>query len=256
MDVQAYFRSLTDEFEAVKHRVRNFIEAAHWQTDGEWKESVLRAALRRHLPSTVAVGRGFIVAPERCSRQIDVLLYDSGAPMLYREGDLAFVTPDAVRGIIEVKATARPGNLAEALAKLADNWALASTKPANTYRPRPFAGLFAYDVENRVGSVERVLDALQEAAGAEPDRAVPHVALGRSNLAQFWVKDPHVFIALNNYWQWHLYDTPDSAFGHFLSTVVRSAAETSVEENRGMWFPAESKELQCVARRSLVARSE
>ena len=74
MNVPEYFESISLDLNALKNRVRNFISDAHWQTDGEWKESVLRNILRRHLPKNIEVGRGFIVRPEDCSTQIDVLI--------------------------------------------------------------------------------------------------------------------------------------------------------------------------------------
>lgn len=46
MDPTIHFKSLALELNALKDRVRNFIDDAHWLTDGEWKEAVLRAMLR------------------------------------------------------------------------------------------------------------------------------------------------------------------------------------------------------------------
>jgi hypothetical protein len=103
MRLEAYLRSLTDETEALKNRVRYLIEDRHWQTDGEWKESVIRQILRRYLPNSVTVCRGFVVTATRSSRQLDILICDSSKPVLFRDGDLVFVAPDAVLGVIEVK---------------------------------------------------------------------------------------------------------------------------------------------------------
>ena len=72
MDPANYYRSLTAETDALKDRVRHLIADAHWLTDGEWKESVLRSVLRRHLPAHIGVGRGFIISPASVSKQIDV----------------------------------------------------------------------------------------------------------------------------------------------------------------------------------------
>src|SRR3990172_8423163 len=108
MRTEHYFRSLALEMDALKDRVRHLIESEHWQTDGEWKESVVRQMLRRHLPASVTVGRCFVVGASQASHQLDVLIYDSSKPVLFRDGDLAFVTPDAVVGVIEVKARATP----------------------------------------------------------------------------------------------------------------------------------------------------
>ncbi len=63
MNVESYFKSLSLEFTALKDRVRNFIDDAHWLTDGEWKETVLRTILSRSLPQDILIGRGFIVTP-------------------------------------------------------------------------------------------------------------------------------------------------------------------------------------------------
>src|SRR5207247_7542241 len=124
MRVEEYFRSLTVELEALKDRVRHLINDKHWQTDGEWKESVVRQVLRRHLPASTDVGRGFVVTAESASHQLDVLIRDVSKPVLFRDGDLAFVTPDAVVGVIEVKARATPAIIARAAAKLATDMAI------------------------------------------------------------------------------------------------------------------------------------
>ena len=55
MDNEVYFRSMTDEINGVKNRVRDWL-GKQWPSDGAWKESVLRAILRRHLPETVGIG--------------------------------------------------------------------------------------------------------------------------------------------------------------------------------------------------------
>ena len=92
----------------MKHRVRNLIADAHWQTDGEWKESVLRQILRRQLPATAIVSRGFVVTERAVTHQLDVLIRHASKPVLFRDGDLVLVTPDAVLGIIEVKSRLTP----------------------------------------------------------------------------------------------------------------------------------------------------
>jgi len=63
MDLNNYFESLGLELDSLKLRVRRLLTSPNWQTDGEWKESVLRQVLRRHLPDTAVVGRGFVISP-------------------------------------------------------------------------------------------------------------------------------------------------------------------------------------------------
>lgn len=64
-DLEAYHRSIANELQSLKDRVRNLVR--HWPTDGEYKEVALRNVLRRHLPETLHVGRGFIVTPDDSS---------------------------------------------------------------------------------------------------------------------------------------------------------------------------------------------
>jgi hypothetical protein len=83
MDIENYFKNLTTELESLKDRVRLYIGDAHWQSDGEWKESVIRTILKRHLPKNIGVGSGFIVNVEQTTTQIDILLYDNSKPILF-----------------------------------------------------------------------------------------------------------------------------------------------------------------------------
>jgi hypothetical protein len=107
MNIDSYFKDLTNEIESLKDRVRHYIDDAHWLSDGEWKESVLRTILRRHLPNDIGVGRGSIVDVGETSTQIDVLLYDRAKPILFQDGDFVIVTADTVKGVVEVKTKLR-----------------------------------------------------------------------------------------------------------------------------------------------------
>ena len=75
------------------------------------QESVLRAVLRRYLPKNVAIGKGFVVSDEETSTQIDILIYDTNAPILFQDGDLVLIRPDAVRAAVEVKTSIRRSDL-------------------------------------------------------------------------------------------------------------------------------------------------
>jgi len=85
MDANEYFRSLTAEINALKDRIRNFIGEKHWLSDGLWKESVIKAILRRYLPGAAGVGTGFVVTDMGPTTQIDILIYDLTKPVLFRD---------------------------------------------------------------------------------------------------------------------------------------------------------------------------
>ena len=233
MRTEAYFRSLTAEVAALKDRVRYLIEGAHWQTDGEWKESVIRQVLRRHLPQSVSVGRGFVVTATATSRQIDVLIVDSSKPVLFRDGDLVFVTPDAVLGVIEVKSRATPAIVADAAAKLAKTMLLVRLHP----NIRAFAGLFAF--EEGDGGAQAYLSSI---VGASPrwENRLDFVCLGPSRFIRYWHLNPDEPKRL--YEAWNSYVLDGLAPGYFVHNVVDAVSPESVFSNNDVWFPRRGKE--------------
>lgn len=234
MNVREYFQSLSQEIGALKHRVRHLIEDAHWQTDGEWKETVVRQVLRRHLPSTAVVGRGFVVTAQAQTHQIDVLVHDASKPVLFRDGDLAFVTPDAVLGIIEVKARVNEAIFRQAATRISENSRLIRQHP-NT---RAFSALFAFDVDRRARP-QRLADILAEVAPTYDDR-INFACLGTSTFFRYWNEDPETGRRI--YKSWHAYDVPELAAGYFVHNVVDAVSPESVFRNAEVWFPRPGKE--------------
>ncbi len=144
-DFLGYHRSLADELEAVKNRVKYL--TSHRATKGSFKEAALRSVLRRHLPEKLRIGTGFIVnRRSECSTQIDLLLVDSDHPTLFKDGDLLIVTPSAVRGVIEVK-TKLSGQqeLTNSTRKVLDCKLLCHESPG---WQGIFTGVFVYDASN------------------------------------------------------------------------------------------------------------
>ena len=145
-DYLEFHKSINEELQAVKNRIRNLV--THWETDGEHKEVALRSVLRRHLPESLCVARGFIVNKTGASTQIDILIVDRDVPTLFKDGDLVIVTPEAVRAIIEVKTRlGTEASMREALTKLGNNASMCTERGINDY-PLPWIGLFDFDTEN------------------------------------------------------------------------------------------------------------
>ena len=232
----------TRELEALRDRVRNFsVASPHWPTDGEWKESVLRAMLKGYLPAHIEPLRGFVVAPTRGTRQIDLLLYDNRKPVLFRNGDLVFVTPDAVVGIVEVKSSTHDrGALRKALGLLADNAEM--IRGERGVGQDLFVGLFSYQTDLGAARFQEVLQDLQSTARGVPERVVSFVCLGCSHFEMFWHTDPSAVAAIA-YDTWHAYRLPDQAAGYFINNLVAAVSGDSVERNLEAWFPSPSKEL-------------
>ena len=151
-DLISYHQSVTAELDATKNRIRNLV--THWATDGEWKEAALRTVLRRHLPTGISVGRGFVVGREFTSTQIDVLILKTGKPFLFRDGELSIVTPDVPAAIVEVKTRIEgPARWDDVFEKLAAT-ATACKQVSNN---EPWLGVFAYE-----GDLTQVEHALRD----------------------------------------------------------------------------------------------
>ncbi|QDE39914.1 hypothetical protein FIV34_12170 [Luteibacter pinisoli] len=234
MDIEQYFMDLTAESQALKNRIRNLIRDQHWLSDGEWKESVVRAMIRRIIGQDIGVARGFVVSGERASSQIDILLYDASQPVLHRDGDFVVITPNACRGIIEVKTRLTRTRLEEAIDKLADDADFIRASGGNRL---DFVGLFDFETEFGMEASEDALRMLAEIARHERARVVDHVVLGRSTFMRFWDKAEDTVRPGH----WSLYKLQDMAPGYFLHNLALrlSSVPPGTEED---WFPRNGKQ--------------
>lgn len=118
-NTSAYLSSWAEEFSARAQRVRHLIGDAHWLSDGNHKEALLREFLRRYLPPGLIISNGFIRSPseqDNCSPEVDILITDPGThPPFFAEGELQIVAPTSVVAHIEVKTTFARNNLDSAL---------------------------------------------------------------------------------------------------------------------------------------------
>jgi hypothetical protein len=234
MDVEQYFRSLGVEIEALKQRTHHIIAGRHWQTQGEWKESVVRQVLRRHLPATALIGRGFVVSAQAVTTQLDVLIYEASAPVLFRDGDLVFITPDGVLGIVEVKSRVTPNSFGKAVDKLANAIELVRASPNH----EAFAAIFAFEARNSPSAV--YLEKVAE-TGRNWDRRLSFASLGPNRFVRYWDHDP-LGETRQPYEWWHSYRLDGLAHGYFVHNVVDAIAPQSVFQNQEVWFPDGGKE--------------
>jgi len=244
MNIKEYFESLTNELHSLKNRIRNFIDYNHPLSDGEWKESALRSIIRRHLPANIEVGRGFVVKSTDPSKQTDILFYDNTKPVLFRDGDFLFITPDATKGIVEVKTKIHNiSNLKTVLEKLADNsqFILQSNSNAiNRNRNSFFCGVFAYDTSLDGSYCDEILELVKEVTKNKSYRIINHISLGKNLFIKFWNYSPEDLSG--NYNKWHFYALNNLAPGYFINNVVNTFSKSSVGINQQVWFPSGGKE--------------
>jgi len=112
-DLVEFFGSTAQALKVQGQRVRNLIGKAHWQSDGTYKERLLKNAIREIVPSTFKVGDGFLIYQQdkeqehlEVSRQTDVIVYDDRfvAP-IFRDGDFAIILAETALAAIEVKSS-------------------------------------------------------------------------------------------------------------------------------------------------------
>lgn len=238
MQTEEYFRSISTELDSLKNRVRHLIHDQHWQTDGEWKESVLRTIIQRSAPLNMTVGRGFIVDRDRSSTQIDILIYDNSHPVLYKDGDLVFISPSACRAVIEVKTSVTRTSFLRAVEKLGDVAELA--RGTGVSRRQVFAGLFVYEEISWNG----ILAQLSAGADGRHQRIVDHVSAGPSQFVKFWTRDPAT--GRPPYQQWHEYGLYQMAQGYFAHNLITHLAPNDEVRRESVWFPEQGKEVRLV----------
>jgi hypothetical protein len=238
MNIEKYFKNLTNELVSLKDRVRDYIDDSNWLSDGEWKESVIRSILRRHLPGNIGVGRGFVVNVEQSSTQIDILLYDKSKPILFQDGDFIIITPDTVRGVIEVKTKIRQlSELRDAINKLSKNSQLIN--PTTSYRERHFFGLFSY--EKPGFNTDRVLQTVQDCVNGQYQKLVNCISIGEDYFVRFWRSTPNS-PGLGLYSKWHAYHLENKAPAYFIHNVVDQLCPQWTRENINVWYPEDGKE--------------
>ena len=191
-DYLEYHKSLANEPDAIKDRIGYLIE--HRVTIGEFKEAALRAVLRRHLPSTMIVGKGFIVSEHETSSQIDLLIADGGMPTLFRDGDLMIVTPDCACSDRSRAASKTTREIEQCATKLAKIGAIChkdrNRKSEDRDRKlkdknrKPWLGIFSYD--EGLQDNETFLDAALEFAYRDTNQVIDCLADGKNRFVRFW----------------------------------------------------------------------
>ena len=248
-DFRAYHRSISQELSSLQNRIRNLV--THWPTDGELKEAILRNVIRRHLPESLLIGRGFIVSDTESSTQLDLLLIDSNKPTLFKDDSLFVVTPDAVRAIIEVK-TRLPsaGKFNECAGKLAAAGKLCHDVVGKT----PWLGIFCY--EQGVASYETPLDAVEHGY-KESNTKINCIAEGASKFVRFWAKTERESgdgDAMKNSEGWRAYNLGQLAPSYFIGNLIDSLSELSRRESSYAWYPIQNGKGQFRKGQRLVKR--
>lgn len=220
-----FHQSLTNEFFAIKDRVRYLIGDRHWGEEGRFKEIILRNHLRRFLPTNVGIGTGFIKGRNKLSRQIDIIVYEIQSPVFFREGDFVILPPESVLGLIEVKTKLRSTNVKDAIRHACIDKALIANR-------RIFNGLFSYetDLELTGSSLPTSIKTpLQESSGV-----LNHIALGPDLFIKYW--DHGNPADRDKRPCYSFYELKGLTFGYFLSNLLELIHKQTSSEDISKTF--------------------
>ncbi|MEO5715487.1 MAG: DUF6602 domain-containing protein [Luteolibacter sp.] len=241
MDLTSHYLSITDELESLKGRVRNFIADKHWLTDGEWKEATLRAMIAKNLPDAVKIGRGFVITKAGPTSQCDILLYRSDCPVLFRDGELVFLTPESVLGIVEVKSRLGKKGFSKAIYKLVE-----MRKKMGEEGYGVCIGLFSYETSvKRPGSWPMTV--LPRLCSIPAER-IDLITLGCASFTKWWDQSPSETPSETpsesppDYQMWHSYTLNHMSAGYFITNLIDAVSLGKIGKNNMLWFPEEGKE--------------
>lgn len=177
-----YLLSLADEIHSQATRVRDLIGDAHWLSDGHHKEYLLISLLERHLPSALAIKRGFVLGPsdETCSKEQDILIIDtSKEPPVFNQGGLIASFPHSVLAAISVKTTLTKPTLLDSINGLSTVRGIAAQDGIDTRQI--WCGAFFFEPSETVqNSPDLVYSYFQEGVRLHPTKtgllSSPHQA--------------------------------------------------------------------------------
>ncbi|WP_276088079.1 DUF6602 domain-containing protein [Pedobacter sp. JY14-1] len=240
MNLTEFHKSTSKELLAVTNRVKNLVQ--HWPEVGRHKEAVLKNIIKKFLPEKYNISTGFVVrqTEERgqhlASRQIDLIIYDSDSPLLFREGDFAILTADVVRGIIEVKANLQQASLHDTVLRANENGHfIFSAKDEDD--DGFFNGIFSFEGfrdPNPITIANAVVNAnaiVTELAGYSKFK-VNHISFNSDLFLKYWPDEaqPH-----------SLYNLSELSFSFFISNLVDMLASKSVRKNNFIWFSTDKE---------------
>lgn len=238
MNTKEFHISTGKELLAIKDRVRLLI--SHWGEDGRYKETILKSVIQRFLPAKYIIATGFVVKQTDdkqthiSSKQIDLIVYDSSYPTLFKEGDFVIVTPDSVKAIIEVKANMINQGFAKVVQKANEMGQFIFDGKSDINAPF-FNGIFSYEGFEELNSIVKVKRGIETADTDYISKTnfskfkVNHISFNKDLFFKYWEQK------LPNEQNW-VYKISDLSFSFFISNLMDYLSKQSVVENSHLWF--------------------
>lgn len=161
--VMQFLASYSDELQAKVNRLDKIIGRDHWLSVGEYKEQLLRSAIRKIIPQKYSVSSGFIIGNNGDlikSKQIDIIIWDStNYSPLFIEDDFVIITPESCKLVIEIKGKLKKEGLKKTLNDFDTISKFNSIELSNGFRIKKY--LFAYDIDKSLSFHTGVLDSIR-----------------------------------------------------------------------------------------------
>lgn len=245
MSLSDFHKSTAKEFHAIRDRVRNLVN--HWPEDGRYKENIFISVLKKVLPSSYNIGSGFVVKRKpfssdehESSKQIDVIIYDSTSPILFKQDDFVIVTPEAVEGIIEVKTNLENSSPHEVINKMHDQGEFIVKGRKDRGHKLLFNGIFSYEGYDSIDK-DKIIDIYN--AGSKDITlsthkyfqfsCVNHIAFNDNWLLKYWEEQYH-----ENKDPYYIYNHEELAYAYFISSLLRQLSLEKVDHENEIWFPS------------------
>jgi hypothetical protein len=237
-----YHKSITNEIISTNKRVRNLV--THWGEEGKYKELVFKNILKRFLPNNLEIGTGFIIKPtgrgiHEESKQIDIIIFENSHPILFRESDFVIMTPEGVRGIVEIKANLLSRNITQVIQTCNSNGKF--IYEGKQKKTKIFNGIFSYESHSNTANLRNTLrKQYNEIDDEQKDLfALNHIAVSKDVFIKHWDST----FGREEYSQYYLVDL---AFSFFISNLLNYVTENQIYKENYIWF-VENKEEQIVS---------
>lgn len=257
-----YIEGKSRDLKERQDSVRKIIGDKHWGEDGHYKELILRDWLKSEIDSinkekalNVKIGTGFVTNGDKCSSQIDLIVYNESAVLcsehtLYNadlRDELVIVNKEAVLAIIEVKTRIAPSKSKSIVNKLISNKMLIGK--------HIFAGIFAYECQAKgkklsdeslksllLNSKENFKTILEKSLQYEMDLCpIDCIALDENYFVKFWNAGLPQDSYRNNHYSF--YSLINRSFGYFILNIKErilltlcSRNEFSVKDQNGIYL--------------------
>lgn len=258
-NILKFQKSITEELNLTKDRVRHLIGSANWGVEGGYKEAILRKIISQFLPLNLSIGTGFILGNidhysgnlPTTSTQLDIIIYENKTPVIFREGEFIIITETAVRAVIEVKTkvTNYSGSV-DKNGKNALNKIIEKTndlKKFNSFRnpdinngaQRKFVGVFSYEYK-----LDFMKDNIETALRLS-NGLVNHISLGPNKFIKYWDTPYDSNLSENYRGRCYVrYDLKNLSFSYFISNLLHFVSDEEPVDRYWFSFPIEgTKEL-------------